>query len=73
MENYSSSSFVAVIPAYRNSVVVMQMFQHHPFGRGMAVGHCTGQENESQCFLGSSFPPAPYSVVGDGKKAVDYT
>lgn len=51
----------------------MQRFQQHPFGGGKAVGHCTGQENESHHFLGSSLPPAPYSVAGGGEKAVDHT
>lgn len=68
MGNCGSSSLIAVIPVYRNSIVIMQRFQQHPFGRGKAVGHCTGQGNESHCFLGSSLPPAPFSVVGGGEK-----
>lgn len=69
MGNCGTSGLIAVIPAYGNSIVIMQRFQQHPFGRGKAVGHCTGQGNKSHCFLGSSLPPAPYSVVGGGKSS----
>lgn len=73
MENCGSSSLIAVIPAYRNSIVIMQRFRQHPFGGGKAVEHCTGQENENHHFLGRSLPPAPHFVGGGGEKAVDHT